>query len=72
MRRDVDGNWMCFKCADDWLKLELRRISDGKSVGGIALPTGVEDERMKSASFIDAYPNRRARRAAKRMKVVSL
>lgn len=70
MRRDPETNkWFCLECADEFLKVELSRRRR-ESLGGIVLPSGVEDPRVERASFKDVYPNRAARRAAKRAKVV--
>lgn len=67
-QRDEKGEWFCINCADDWLSRYIEKKTHGTSVGGLALPAGVRDERRDeiAPSFRDLIPNRRARRAMRR------
>lgn len=65
MQRDPGGKWVCMKCADEWLEAHVEAKLRHKTQGGVLLPVGVKDERRVTPSFRDAYPNRRARRAAR-------
>jgi hypothetical protein len=62
--RNDQGEWYCPTCADA-VVAEIIHSRLKKSVGGVELPAGVRDER-RVPSFRDVYPNRRARRRAKR------
>jgi hypothetical protein len=63
--RNVDGAWVCEQCADEWLRDTVRWANQGRSVGGVELPMGVEDPRQVKASFRDVWPNHDARRRAR-------
>jgi hypothetical protein len=67
-QQDEQGEWFCVACGDDWLARFVENKTHGTSVGGLALPAGVHDERRDdiTPSFRDLIPNRRARRAMKR------
>lgn len=64
-RNDVN-EWFCLHCADEWLRRHIDKLTRGKSIFGVHLPTGVTDPRRLTASFRDAFPNRAARRRAMR------
>jgi hypothetical protein len=65
-QKNAEGEWFCPVCADEWLKTFVESKTRGRSVGGVELPYGIEDDRRaKAPSFRDIYPNRRARRLAK-------
>lgn len=57
MTRDDAGQWVCIPCFDKWLN-EVH--FEGKSIGGVQLPSGVRDERRRSIK--DVWINRRFRR----------
>ena len=66
VQRNDKGEWFCVACADEWLKEYVDAKVGAKSIGGVVLPTMVKDERRKTPSFKDVYPNRAARRRAMR------
>ncbi len=66
VQRNDKDEWFCLKCADEWLREYRDARVSGKSIGGVALPVGVKDERRVASSFKDVYPNRAARRRAMR------
>lgn len=59
------GEWYCRSCFEEWAKAHLKIKGHGKSLGGLELPAGVQDERLTET--IDGMqfvlPNRRQRRA---------
>ena len=60
MQKNDVGEWVCIECFDAWL---AREHFKDRSVGGVALPTGVRDVRRPSIK--DVMVNRRWRRHAK-------
>lgn len=65
MQRDDKGEWFCLGCADAWLKEFVASKTRGTSLGGLALPAGITDDRRVAPSFKDLIPNRAARRRAR-------
>ena len=65
VQRNEAGEYFCVDCADQWLGSYVESATRSESLGGVALPSGVTDERRKEQrppSFKDLYPNRATRR----------
>ena len=67
VQRDEDGKWVCIDCFVAFANsvTQARAENAHKSAGGVDLPQGTRDERVKVPDVTPYIPNRAQRRRAR-------
>jgi len=67
VQRDEDGKWVCIDCFIEYANSVTQSKADmaHKSQGGVELPGGVKDDRVKVPDVTPFLPNRAQRRRAR-------